>query len=80
MTAFSYFRVVVPAAVATVGLAFLLNIWLHAWPAAATLAAAGVVELITLVLAVRTLVRWIIDRRKPDDDTPGYQDDFGLAA
>lgn len=80
MTAFSFFRVVVPAVVATVGLAFLLNIWLHAWPAAATLAAAGVVELITLVLAVRALVLWIMNRRKPNDGTPGCQDDFGLAA
>ena len=79
MTAFPYFRVVVPAAVAAVGLAFLLNIRMHDWPAALNLAIVGVFEVITLVLAVRALVRWFIDRRKPDDGTPGYQNDFGLA-
>ena len=80
MTAFPYFRVVVPAIVAAVGLAFLLDIWMHDWLAALNLAIVGVFELITLALAVRALVRWIINRRKPDDDPPGYQDDFGLAA
>lgn len=80
MTAFPYFRTVVAAVVAAAGLAFLLNIRMHDWPAALNLAIVGVFELITLALAVRALVLWIIDRRKPDDGPPGYQEDFGLAA
>jgi hypothetical protein len=80
MRAFPYFRIVVLAVVAAVGLAFLLNIRMHDWAAALNLAIVGVFELITLALVVRALVLWIINRRKPDDDPPGHQGDFGLAA
>lgn len=80
MKAFPYFRVVVSALVSAVVLAVLLNLRLHDWAAALHLAIVGVFELITLALAVRSLVLWIIRRRKPDDDPPGHQKDFGLAA
>ena len=79
MTAFPYSRIVVPAVIAAVGLAFLLNLRMHDWAAALNLAIVGVFELITIVLVVRILVLWLINR-KPDDDPPGDQKDFGLAA
>ncbi|MCB0939196.1 MAG: hypothetical protein KDB72_03035 [Mycobacterium sp.] len=80
MTSFPYARTVVLAVGAAAVLTILLNLRLHDWPAALNVATVGVFEVITLVLAVRALVRWIINRRRPDDDPPGYQKDFGLAA
>lgn len=75
-----YARVIVAALVSTAVVGILLNLVLHEWFGAMFLAQVIVFQAITLTLAVRSLVGWIINRRRPRDDPPGHQKDFGLAA
>ena len=70
---------VVHAAVATAVLAVLLNRVMNQGVDAVHLAMALVFEAIVVGYGVRGLVRWIIERRRPDDDFPGCQGDYGLA-
>ena len=74
-----YARVVVAGVMSAAVLAVVLNLHFHDWAMSLHLASVGVFEVITLALVVRSLVIWIVNRRKPDEDPPGSQRDFGLA-
>jgi hypothetical protein len=76
-----YFRQVAAAVTSAALLAFLLNLALRDWMASLHLATVAVFTMLTLILMVRAAVIAIIKwRRGKDDDPPGRQEDFGLAA
>ena len=80
MKSVPYARFLVAAFTSSAVLAILLNRVMHEWFGAMHLAMVIVFEVTIVVHGVRSLIRWIINRRRPDDDFPGLQGDYGLAA
>ena len=76
-----YLGVVVAALGSAAALACLLNLVLHDWVGALHLAIVATFTLITLVLAVRSLVVAIVEWwRRNREDPQGHPEDFDLAA
>ena len=80
MKSIPHARLLVMAFTASAVLAVLLNQVMHEWFGAMHLATVIVFEAIIIAYGVRSLIRWIINRRRPDDDFPGFQGDYSLAA